>query len=204
MATTDTRPKVRSAHRTAPRDRFDDIPHDLSRVGAHRGRARRGGGWVVFAWAALASGVLVAVGLFTLSRVDSRFQIDLPFGADSAASSAPSASAADKTPAITEPGSVDPAIADSLRISILNASPNDGTQDTLATQLKDAGWTVSGTANADERDTKKTTIYYSDKKYEGVAKGMAQIIGTGSITLSSAFPGAPITIVLGEDYTPAG
>jgi len=190
---------------TAPRDRFDDVPHDLTRVGAHRGPAPRGRGWVVFAWAALATGVLVAVGLFTLSRVDSRFSIELPFASgDSAAGPAASQSAADESPAITEPGSVDPAIADALRISILNASKNDDAEDGIATKLKDAGWNISGTADADERTSKATVVYYSGKEYEGVAKGMVQILGTGSIRLSSAFPGAPVTIVLGDDFTPVG
>ncbi|TPW75555.1 LytR C-terminal domain-containing protein [Schumannella soli] len=190
---------------TAPRDRFDDVPHDLTRVGAHRGPAPRGRAWVVFAWAALATGLLVAVGLFTLSRVDSRFSIELPFGSgDSAAAPGASSSAVDESPAITEPGSVDPAIAETLRISILNASATDDAQDALATKLKDAGWTVSGTADADERDSKATVVYYSGKEYEGVAKGMVKILGTGSIRLSSAFPGAPITIALGDDYKLAG
>ena len=46
-----------------PRDRFDSIPHGIERVGAHRAPARRGAGWIAFGWAALATVVLVAVGI---------------------------------------------------------------------------------------------------------------------------------------------
>ena len=46
-----------------PRDRFDSIPHGIDRVGAHRAPARRGAKWIAFGWAALATVVLVAVGI---------------------------------------------------------------------------------------------------------------------------------------------
>jgi hypothetical protein len=58
-----------------PRDQFDDVPDGDGRVGAHRAPPRRGRGWIAFAWAALATGVLVIVGLFVLSRVDSSFEL---------------------------------------------------------------------------------------------------------------------------------
>ena len=48
-------------------DRFDRLPADLERVGAHRSTEKQGRGWVGFAWAALATGILVVGGLFGLS-----------------------------------------------------------------------------------------------------------------------------------------
>jgi hypothetical protein len=44
-------------------DRFDEVPGDLSRVGAHRAPRPRLHRFRVFAWAALATGALVALGV---------------------------------------------------------------------------------------------------------------------------------------------
>ncbi|MFF1875752.1 hypothetical protein, partial [Kitasatospora herbaricolor] len=54
-----------------PKDRFDTIPEDLHRVGAHRAPRARGRGWIGVGWAALATVVLVGLGVFGLSLVDS-------------------------------------------------------------------------------------------------------------------------------------
>ena len=48
-------------------DRFDNLPEGLLRIGAHRAAAKRGRGWIAFAWAALATGILVALGLYGLA-----------------------------------------------------------------------------------------------------------------------------------------
>lgn len=61
-----------------PRDRFDDVPVELGRVGAHRAPVPRNRGWIVLAWCALASGVLVLAGLLALSTIDSGLDLDLP------------------------------------------------------------------------------------------------------------------------------
>ena len=52
-----------------PKDRFDQLPEDLKRIGAHRGPKKKGGGWVGFAWALLATGVLIFGGLWGLSNI---------------------------------------------------------------------------------------------------------------------------------------
>ncbi|MBD3753969.1 MAG: LytR family transcriptional regulator, partial [Micrococcales bacterium] len=46
-----------------PRDRFDDLPEDVGRVGAHRAEQPHMRGGVVFFWAALATVILIAVGI---------------------------------------------------------------------------------------------------------------------------------------------
>src|SRR5689334_16419557 len=51
-----------------PKDRFDELPEDLERVGAHRSPKKKGGGWIGFAWAALATIVLIFGGGFVLTR----------------------------------------------------------------------------------------------------------------------------------------
>ena len=40
-----------------------------------------------------------------------------------------------------------------------------------------------------------TTIYYRTSDYEGIALGLAQLLGVGKVQLSDNFPGAPVTIV---------
>ncbi len=55
-----------------PRDRFDDLPVDLSRVGAHRAPAKRFRGLVAIAWAALVTGILVGAGVLGLNAIDAR------------------------------------------------------------------------------------------------------------------------------------
>ena len=55
-----------------PRDRFDDVA-DGPRVGAHRGAQRRGRGWIAFAWAALATGVIVGISVLGLALLNGSY-----------------------------------------------------------------------------------------------------------------------------------
>jgi hypothetical protein len=184
-----------------PPDQFDEIPTDLVRVGAHRAPAKRGRGWVRFGWAALATAALVIAGLFGLSLLNPAFKLELPFGG-STASATPSISATPTAEAVTDPTTVDPAL--NLSISVLNGSKTDGQQDKAGDAIKAAGWPDPARANSTTRSAKTTTIYYSSAPFEGIARGMAVLLGVGTIQLSDAFPGAPITIVIGDDYVPAG
>lgn len=182
-----------------PRDRFDDLPADLARVGAHRAPAKRGRGWLNLAWAALASGVLIVGGLYGLSRVNPAISFDLP---DLGAAADPGSSATPRpepTP-ITDPALVDPAL--ELSISVLNASPTDDQEDAAAEQIGLAGWPAPAAAVASARDQEATVIYYNGAAYEPIALGLAQLLGTdpANIVNSDAYLGAWITIVLGADY----
>lgn len=185
-----------------PPDQFDELPTDLVRVGAHRAPPRRGRGWIRFAWAALATGVLVVAGLFGLSRFDSNFTFALPdFGGAASASATPSVSTVPTAAAITDPASVPASL--SLSISVLNGSPTNGLQDKAGDAIKAAGWPDPARANSTERTEKTTVIYYRSAEYEGIARGLAALLGVGAdVQLSDAFLGAPITIVLGSDYPP--
>ena len=179
-----------------PHDQFDDIPSDLARVGAHRAPAKRGRGWIRFAWAALATGLLIVVGLFGLSLLNPAFKLDLLPAASASASPTPSATPTAQ--AVTDPTKVDPAL--NLSISVLNGSSTDGLQDKAGDAIKAAGWPDPARADSTTRSEKATTIYYSSAAYEGIARGMAVLLGTGTVQLSDAFPGAPVTIVVGNDY----
>jgi hypothetical protein len=186
-----------------PRDQFDDVPAGDGRVGAHRAPAQRGRGWLAFAWAALATGVLVLVGLFVLSRIDSGFQLPIPNlagGGTASQSAGASSSAAPTVAPVTDPKSLPEDVAAGLTISVLNGTADSNLDDKAGDAIKNAGWPDPARADSSSKSEKATVLYYSDAKYEGVARGLAKLLGTGTVQLSDAFPGAAVTVVLGSDY----
>lgn len=183
-----------------PRDQFDDVPDGDGRVGAHRAPARRGRGWIAFAWAALATGALVLIGIFVLSRIDSSFQLPSLPGAGAAGSPSASASASPTQAPITQPSALPSALAANLTISVLNGTPDDQLAAKAGAAIKNAGWPAPALADSSSKAVKTTTVYFSDAKYEGVARGIAQLLGAKQVQLSDAFPGAIVTAVLGSDY----
>lgn len=158
---------------TFARDRFDDLPEDTGRVGAHRAENPRMRGWVVFLWAVLATIVLVTVGIFGTLLVSGRV-VMFPTPAPSA------------TPVAT----VAPVIDTAYAVLVLNATPEEG----LATQVKDqivaAGWpedsvTASG---AGTTDFPETTVYYAFPEDEAAARGLAeQVLGGAQVAQSDVY-----------------
>jgi hypothetical protein len=184
-----------------PRDQFDDVPEGDGRVGAHRAPARHGRGWIGFAWAALATGVLVLVGLFVLSRLDSSFQLNLPdLAGGGTASATASASAASTQAPVTDPSAVPSDLAAGLSISVLNGTKEPTADDTAGDKIKAAGWPDPARADSSSTSVKTTVVYYSDARYEGIARGIAKLLGGNQVQLSDAYPGATITVVLGADF----
>jgi hypothetical protein len=188
---------------SSPRDRFDDLPDDLTRLGAHRAPAKRGRGWVNFAWAALATGVLIVGGLYGLSLVNPAISFEIPVLAGDGAEPDVTTTPEPEVLPITDPGLVDPEL--DLSISVFNASPTDNQQVTAAQQIALAEWPEPATAVASARDQEATVIYYNGASYEPIALGLAQLLGTdpANIRNSDAYLGAWVTIVLGADYTPS-
>jgi len=187
---------------SSPLDRFDDIPNDLRRVGAHRAPARRGRGWVNFAWAALATGVLIVGGLYGLSRVNPAISFEIPVLAGDGAEPGVTTTPKPEATPLTDPALVDPAL--KLTISVLNASPTDDQQNAAAAQIALAGWPEPAAAVAATRDQESTAIYYNGAKYESIALGLAQLLGIDpeNTVNSDAYLGAWVTVVLGADYVP--
>ena len=187
------------------RDRFDDVPADLDRVGAHRAEKRPGSGWIGFAWAALAVGVLVGAGVVYLGVANNSFQFVNPSSSSTAeagaaetdtATSTPTPSASESVAPLTDPSQVDPAVT----VTVLNGTATAGLAGAASERLEAEGWVVGTQGNASER-VSTSTVYYSSAADEAVALGLAQQLGIADVELTDAFPGASVTIVLGADYS---
>ncbi len=182
-----------------PKDQFDDLPRGIARVGAHRADIPSRGGWFWFGWAALACGVLVVSGVVTLSILNGT----LPFGSSFAGPT--STSAPEATPQaepVTDPSTVDDSL--ELTITVLNGTTVEGLQDTAGEILLGQQWPVGARNVAASSDIEETTVYYNTAEFEGIARGvLAALGGVGSVEMSDAYLGAPITVVLGYDYAEA-
>ncbi len=177
-------------------DQFDDVPDHVDRVGAHRGPKVKGRGWITFAWAVLATVVLVVGGLYVLSVFDN--QIKFGIGTTAENSPSPSGTPTPVITPITDPSSV---ASRKITVTVLNGTDIVGLQNQAASKLSAAGWTVSYAGAATETDIKTTTVYYADASNEDVAEGIQALLNAQDIQFSSAFPGSPITVVVGKDFT---
>jgi hypothetical protein len=180
------------------KDRFDEIPADLKRVGAHRAPVPPGRGWFLFLWAALATVVLVAAGIVGLTLLGDRLafvESPTPVGTSPQVTETPTAVA-----------TIDP---DSM-VTVLNGTQTRGLATGAIEKLNEAGWTQSITpGNASVTDVETTTVYYEDASQEGAARGLAEALEVGSIQLSTQFqipvedgeePLLQLTVVLGADF----
>jgi hypothetical protein len=181
---------------TFPSDQFDNLPEGLDRVGAHRGPRLKGRGWIVFAWALLATGVLVAVGLFGLEVVNGSIDF-IDNSAGPAVSATPSVSPTPVITPITDPTTIK---SRNITITVLNGTPTAGLQTQAENKLKAAQWNVTSAALASESTIKSSVVYYSSATNEDVALGVAEALGFKTVLLTDAYPGAPITVVLGADF----
>jgi len=170
--------------------RLDALPVELERTGAHRapsGRRR----FVTFAWAALATGILVAVGTMGLYAYNGKLDIVhwlFP-------NTGPTAS-----PVPTVPATVDPKMA----VNVLNGTNREGLATEVGDKLVAGGWTVAARTNSSETDVKRTMVFYAVKSYEGAARGVCKTLGNPcQIKFTSAFAnsGSPLTVVVGNNYS---
>ncbi len=188
-----------------PRDRFDDLPDDISRVGVHRAENPRMRAGVVFFVAALVTVVLIAGGIFGMMLLSGRIVL---FPAP--------------TPEPVPTQTVTPVIDTTFTVLVLNATPESG----LATRLKDqvvaAGWAPDNVlaGQAGSKDFPETTVYYALPEDYAAALGLAEVIGGARVAQSSIYlpiddpsteanesAARQLTIVIGLDrtanYTPS-
>jgi len=185
-----------------PKDLFDDLPEDLDRVGAHRGPAKKGGGWIAFAWAALATGVLIVGGLYFVAATTGE---TFAFPWDNTKTEAPVV-----TPSASVIPTADPVTKKSeikklgekrgITITVLNGTAVDNLESKAYQKLNSNKWPVTSKAPASADDVEQTVVYYANAEDEDVARGIIKVLGTGDVLLSEAFKGAKLTVVLGADY----
>lgn len=182
---------------TYPKDRFDELPEDLARVGAHRAVRRPGRGWIGFGIAVAATLLLTGGGLLTLAAIN-----DIPIFGSPEPSAAPE-------PEPTEEPTAEPVVDPEVPITVLNGSPTAGLATVVGDALVAQGWNgaalgVGSRANAADRTVEETIVYYNDPELEGAARGLVLALGVGDVRISDVYETSPLTIVLGSDYRVTG
>lgn len=181
---------------TYPKDRFDELPADTTRVGAHRAENPRLRAGVLLVWAAVAILVLVAAGVVGTMIVTGRIAL---FPAEPTS-----------TAVVEAPVEADPVVDTSYPVLILNATSERGLASSLRDTVVGAGWSsdVVDAGEASTHDFATTTIFYVTAADEGAARGLAQVIGGADVEMSEAYAGpdsadgAPskqLTVVVGQD-----
>lgn len=162
------------------------MPDSGPRVGAHRAENPHLRGWIVFLWAVVATVVLVVVGIFGTLVVSGKVTL-FPT----------------PTPTMTPIPTASPVVDPTVPVLVLNATSVEG----LATAVKDsivaAGW-KSDAVSAGQAGTagyETTTVFYAAAADEGIARGLAQVIGGADVVLSDAYAGQSqrLVVVLGLD-----
>ncbi|MFT4136505.1 LytR C-terminal domain-containing protein [Microbacterium sp.] len=180
-----------------PTDRFDDLPADVRRVGAHRAEQPRLRPGVVLLWAAAATIVLTGAGIFGTLVATGRVAL---FPAT--------------VPSVAPVETPDALVVDtSYSVLVLNATPQEGAGDAMRDLVIAAGWSEESVyaGDAGSEDFPATTVFYADPDDEGAARALAQAIGGAQLTLSDVYQPADdpdaegeqkqLTIVVGLDRT---
>ncbi|MGY1746352.1 LCP family protein [Blastococcus sp. SYSU D00695] len=110
----------------------------------------------------------------------------------------PAPPAEEETPAAPEP--VDPS---TVSVEVLNGSGISGLAASAAGDLETAGFTVTGTGNADSNDLAQTTVRYATGDEAAAATVAAQVPGAVLQADDTATAGT-VQLVLGEDFNGIG
>jgi hypothetical protein len=190
-----------------PRDRFDLIPEDLQRVGAHRAASKRFRGWPWIISCAVAVVVIVGSGWIYLRTLDNQVRTS---SNQTAPTSAPHVTVTAKPSSRATPSSAPTAtptptatVVPSTPVAVLNGAGRAGLAARAKAKLATAGWTAVTTGNAAQVGVAPSVVYYSDPALQGVAMGVAQSLGITTVTQASlpANAGsAQVAVVLGTDY----
>lgn len=190
--------------KTSPtKDRFDDLPADHGRIGAHRAENPRIRGGLVLVWSVIATVVLVALGVFGTMLATGRISLTPT-----------------PEPTVSVVPTAEPVIDTSYSVVVLNATSQNGLAGAMRDTVIAAGWPADSVIDGDagSNDFPQTTIYYAFPQDEGAARGLAQAIGGAVVQLSDAYQPADdpntadvdesvvkqLVIVIGLDRTDAG
>lgn len=185
-----------------PTDRFDDLP-EHGRIGAHRAENPRMRGGLVLLWSAVATIVLVALGVFGTMIATGRITL-FPT----------------PEPTVSVAPTADPVIDTAYTVTVLNATPQRGLAASVRDTVIAAGWPADSVIDGDagSEDFATTTVYYATAADEGAARGLAQAIGGADVQLNAAYQPVDdpntadvdesavklLVIVIGLDRTGAG
>ena len=188
-----------------PRDRFDVIPPDLERVGAHRAPGRRGNGLIWVMWCAVAVVVIIGAGWLFLHVLGSGTVNDAAGGTGGTPTATPSVTKTATprpTPTATPTPTPTATLVPSAPVAVLNGVGRAGLAAGAKTKLLAAGWTSVTTGDAPQTGVATTTVYYADPSERGIALGVAQSLGVTTVTQGAvtASVTAPVVVVLGADY----
>ena len=180
------------------RDRFDAVPDDLHRVGAHRAKAHWSRAWINLAWSVGAILVLSTVGLWGLSQVNSDFEFGLPFL--SAAEEEP-----DSPPAADAPEAAEPMLDPDIAVTVINGTGTSGLSNTVGDFLVAQGWEgaafgVGARVNASSSDVETTQVIYNNPDNEAAARAMLETLGAGELVMANTYPASPLAVLLGSDF----
>lgn len=174
---------------TFPKDRFDDLPAETARVGAHRAEQPRLRPGLILLWSAIATVVLVVGGVFGTMLMTGR--INLTPGPESVA---------------VGPGPVAPVVDPTYPVLVLNATPQRGLAAQIREIILEAGWATDAVVDGDAgtEDFAVTTVYYPNEGDEAAARGLADVIGGAEVALSTSYQPAddPATADVDESATP--
>ncbi len=162
-------------------DRFDDLPVESARIGAHRAENPRLRGSVVFLWSAAATLALIAVGIFGTLVATGRITV-FP------------------TPEVTVPAEATVPVVDTdYKITVLNATPQSGLGGQFGNIIVAAGWDAADVTagEAGSTDFATTTVFFADPTDEGAARGLAQVVGGAAVQRTDGYAD-----LLGDGSTP--
>lgn len=186
-----------------PKDRFDDLPADHGRIGAHRAENPRLRGGVVLLWSVIATILLIGLGVFGTMIATGRITL-FPT----------------PEPTVSVAPVAEPVVDTSYTVTVLNATPQRGLAGSMRDTVIAAGWPADAVLDGDagSEDFPTTTIYYATPADEGAARGLAQVIGGADVQLNAAYQPVDdpnttdvdesavkqLVIVIGLDRTDAG
>ncbi len=113
--------------------------------------------------------------------------------------STPTKATSGTSPTSSAPSSP-PATADRTQsVSVLNSTGRSGLAAGAAARLREAGWTIRSTGNANGGGA--TSVYYGRASLRPTAQAVAADLGAPAVLRESAdFGAGRITVVLGSDY----
>lgn len=185
-------------------DRFDDIPQEKGYVGLRRRRRERTFWLIPLGVVVGLSLVLTAIGLFWIDQADDYLELD---PSEIAITAPPPEEEAPSPEPEPEPEPVEPIVnpsadeAEDLTITILNGTDTTGLAARAGNLLDREGWPEQTRTNADEQGVEDSLVAYQTEEDEGLARGVAQILGIDEVVLTESYPGARITVLLGADFT---